>query len=70
MSIVALKSPATTTLPAPAASARAVDVVLRLRAAVPDSATLARDAWRAALRDEADALLEQLARRLRGAEER
>ena len=53
-----------------AAADRSVDIVLRLRAAVPDSGVLARGAWKTALRAEADALLEQLARRLRGAEER
>jgi RNase P protein component len=53
-----------------AAADRSVDIVLRLRAAVPDRGTLARSAWKTALRAEADALLEQLARRLRGAEER
>jgi len=52
-----------------AAGQRAVDVVLRLKAAVPDRAALDRRAWKLALRAEADALLEQLARRLRGVEE-
>ena len=51
-----------------AAGGRSVDVVLRLKAAVPARAELARDAWMAALRGEAEALLAQLARRLRGAE--
>lgn len=51
-----------------AAASRTVDIVLRLRAAVPDRAALARRAWKEALRAEADALLTQLARRLRGAE--
>ncbi len=51
-----------------AAGNRSVDIVLRLRAAVPDGATLARHAWKAALRAEADTLLAQLARSLRGSE--
>ncbi|MCU0765688.1 MAG: ribonuclease P protein component [Burkholderiaceae bacterium] len=51
-----------------AAGARSVDVVLRLKAPVPARGELARDAWKEALRGEADALLAQLARRLRGAE--
>jgi len=50
-----------------AAASRSVDVVLRLKAAVPDRSQLARDAWKAALREEAEALLELLARRLREA---
>lgn len=50
-----------------AAAGRSVDIVLRLRAAVPDRASLARTAWKAALRTEAEALLEHLARRLRQA---
>ena len=51
-----------------AAASRSVDIVLRLKAAVPDRAALSRRGWKEALRAEADALLEQLARRLRGAE--
>lgn len=47
-----------------AASGRSVDIVLRLKAAVPDRAQLARAEWKAALRSEADVLLAQLARRL------
>ena len=47
-----------------AASGRSIDIVLRLRAAVPDRTLLARAEWKAALRSEADALLTQLARRL------
>jgi len=47
-----------------AAAGRSVDIVLRLRAAVPDPTLLARAEWKAALRSEADALLTQLARRL------
>jgi hypothetical protein len=45
-----------------------VDIVLRLKAAVPDRAALSRRGWKEALRAEADALLDQLAQRLRGAE--
>jgi len=45
-----------------------VDIVLRLKAAVPDRAALARRAWKQALRAEADALLADLARRLRAPE--
>jgi ribonuclease P protein component len=52
-----------------AAASRSVDIVLRLKAAVPDRATLTRRAWKEALRAEADALLTQLAQRLRGAEQ-
>jgi ribonuclease P protein component len=51
-----------------AAASRSVDIVLRLKATAPDRSALARSAWKDALRDEADALLTQLARRLRGAE--
>jgi ribonuclease P protein component len=51
-----------------AAGNRSVDVVLRLKAAVPDGATLARRDWKAALRGEADTLLALLARSLRGGE--
>lgn len=47
-----------------AAARRSVDIVLRLRAAAPDRAVLARGAWKEALRAEADSLLTQLARRL------
>jgi ribonuclease P protein component len=52
-----------------AAAARSVDIVLRLKAAVPDAAQLSRSAWKAALRAEADALLAQLVRRLRRTED-
>ena len=45
----------------------AADIVLRLRAAVPDTSALPRAAWKAELRAEADALLELMARRLRQA---
>lgn len=48
-----------------AAGARAVDVVMRLKAAAPDRQTVTRDAWKKALRAEADALLDDLARQLR-----
>jgi ribonuclease P protein component len=51
------------------AANRSVDIVLRLKAAAPDRAVLARGAWKEALRAEADSLLTQLARRLRGAED-
>jgi len=51
-----------------AAANRSVDVVLRLKAAVPVGAPLARQAWKAALRAEADALLTLLAHRLRSSE--
>ena len=51
-----------------AADRRSVDIVLRLKAAVPDRAALARRAWKQALRAEADALLADLARRLRAPE--
>jgi signal recognition particle GTPase len=51
-----------------AADRRSVDIVLRLKAAVPDRAALARRAWKQALRAEADALLVDLARRLRAPE--
>jgi ribonuclease P protein component len=50
-----------------AAAHRRVDVVLRLKAGVPDRKSFSRVAWRQALRAEADALLAELARRLRGA---
>lgn len=50
-----------------AAASRSVDIVLRLKAAVPGRAALARRDWKQALRAEADALLEQLAQRLRDA---
>jgi ribonuclease P protein component len=56
-------------LDAAAATSRSVDIVLRLKTAVPDRTALARSAWKAALRAEADALLRQLARRLRGADD-
>ncbi len=52
-----------------AAASRSVDIVLRLKTAVPDRTALARSAWKEALRAEADALLRQLARRLRGADD-
>lgn len=45
---------------------RRVDVVLRLKAAAPSAEAMTRTAWKTALRDEADALLDTLARRLRG----
>jgi len=51
-----------------AAAGRSVDIVLRLKATVPDRATVARSAWKEALRAEADALLTQMALRLRCAE--
>jgi ribonuclease P protein component len=51
-----------------AADRRSVDIVLRLKAAVPDRAALDRRAWKQALRAEADALLADLARRLRAPE--
>lgn len=50
-----------------AAASRSVDIVLRLKAAAPGRAALARQEWKQALRAEADALLELLARRLREA---
>src|SRR5512137_539525 len=53
-----------------AADRRSVDIVLRLKAAVPDRAALDRRAWKQALRAEADALLADLARRLRAPEAR
>lgn len=49
-----------------AAAGRAVDIVLRLKSAAPGGAARARRAWKTELRAEADALLEQLAWRLRG----
>jgi len=49
-----------------AASSRSVDIVLRLKAPVPERSSLSRAAWKAALRAEADTLLSQLALRLRG----
>ncbi|MBK9246431.1 MAG: ribonuclease P protein component [Burkholderiales bacterium] len=49
-----------------AAGGRSVDVVLRLKAAAPAAEALSRSDWKAALRSEADALLAQLAQRLRG----
>jgi len=52
-----------------AAAGRSVDIVLRLKATAPERAALARRAWKEALRGEADALLMELARRLRGAGE-
>lgn len=52
-----------------AAAGRSVDIVLRLKAAVPDRRLAVRREWKQALRAEADELLEQLVRRLRGAEE-
>jgi len=51
-----------------AAGNRSVDIVLRLKAGVLVGATLARRAWKAALRGEADTLLALLARNLRGGE--
>jgi len=51
-----------------AAGNRSVDIVLRLKATVPDGVTLARQAWKEALRAEADTLLALLARNLRGGE--
>ncbi len=51
-----------------AAADRSVDIVLRLKAAVPAKHAAARSAWKAALREEADALLAELTRRLRRAE--
>lgn len=53
-----------------AAAGRSVDIVLRLRASVPDRSQTALAAWKASLRQEADGLLEHLARRLRGADPR
>src|SRR5512137_238048 len=53
-----------------AADRRSVDIVLRLKAAVPDRAALDHRAWKQALRAEADALLADLARRLRAPEAR
>jgi RNase P protein component len=53
-----------------AAANRSVDIVLRLKAAVPDTAALPRAVWKAALREEADSLLEQLAQRLHVSEVR
>lgn len=53
-----------------AAAGRSVDIVLRLKSAVPGRGETAIASWKAALRLEADGLLEQLARRLRGAESR
>lgn len=52
-----------------AAGGRSVDIVLRLKAAVPATDALQRSDWKAALRAEAQALLAQLAQRLRGAGE-
>ena len=49
-----------------AAGCRSVDIVLRLKVAVPERSLTSRAAWKAALRAEADALLAQLALRLRG----
>jgi len=48
-----------------AAGERAIDIVLRLRAVVPGEKAPARRAWKEALRREADALLIELAGRLR-----
>lgn len=48
-----------------AAASRSVDIVLRLKAVIPGRAALGRGDWKQALRAEADALLEQLAQRLR-----
>ena len=48
-----------------AAADRSVDIVLRLKAAVPGPRALARTLWKAALREEADALLADLAQKLR-----
>lgn len=47
-----------------AAADRSVDIVLRLKSAAADAGSLGRTAWKAALRAEADALLEQLRRTL------
>lgn len=47
-----------------AAAGRSVDVVLRLKCAVAEADTLSRAAWKAALRAEADVLLDQLGRKL------
>lgn len=52
-----------------AAADRNVDVVLRLKAAVPAANLQARRSWKALLRDEADALLSELTGRLQGAQE-
>lgn len=51
-----------------AAANRSVDIVLRLKSSVPDRSALALGAWKRVLRAEADALLAQLAQRLRGGE--
>ncbi len=51
-----------------AAASRSVDIVLRLKSSVPDRSALALGAWKRVLRAEADALLAQLAQRLRGGE--
>lgn len=56
-------------LDAAVAAHRSVDIVLRLKAAAPERTVLARDAWKEALRAEADSLLTQLAQRLRGTED-
>ena len=53
-----------------AAASRSVDIVLRLKAAVPDRSAIARGAWKQALRAEAEVLLTELARRLRDKEDR
>jgi ribonuclease P protein component len=47
-----------------AAAGRSVDVVLRLKATAPAPEQTGREAWKAALRAEADELLAELARRL------
>lgn len=51
-----------------AAASRSVDIVLRLKAAAPGRAAIAVGAWKQTLRAEAEALLTELARRLRGTE--
>lgn len=48
-----------------AARAQSVDIVLRLKAAVPARESITRAAWKSMLRTEADALLDDLARQLR-----
>lgn len=50
-----------------AAGDRSVDVVMRLRATAPDGGPGERHSWKAALRAEADDLLDTLVRRLRRA---
>jgi ribonuclease P protein component len=48
-----------------AAAERSVDIVLRLKAVVPGPRALARGIWKTALREEADALLADLAQKLK-----